>query len=80
MPHKRRFQNSMANSGVSADPHDPASIEGAIQEMEQMVDQRAGAYQSNPLIAPLIDTLKERYREGILEKAANARLSGDNAE
>lgn len=62
---------------VSFDPSDPASIEAAIQDVEKMVDERLGSYASNPIIAPLIDGMKERYREGILDRAAAARLEGD---
>ena len=62
---------------VSFDPNDPASIEAAIQDVERMIDDKLGRYASNPIIAPLIDGMKERYREGILDKAAAARLEGD---
>lgn len=59
---------------VSFQPNDPASIETAIRHVDDMIDQRLGAYASNPIIAPLIDAMKERYREGIIEEAATARL------
>lgn len=59
---------------VSFNPNDPASIEAAIQDVENIVDQRLGTYSSNPIIAPLIDAMKDSYRESILEKAAAARL------
>jgi len=59
---------------VSFDPHDPGSIEAAIQEIETIIDDRLGSYVSNPIIAPLIGQLKERYREGILDRAAAVRL------
>ncbi len=61
---------------VSFDPNDPASIEAAIQDVENIIDQRLGAYSNNPIIAPLIDEFKERYRGGILEEAAVARIEG----
>lgn len=62
---------------VNFDPNDPGSIEAAIRQVELMIDQRAGAYARNPIIAPLIEKLKEQYREGIIQKAAAARLEGD---
>lgn len=62
---------------VSFNPNDPASIEAAIQDIENIIDERLGAYSSNPIIAPLIDAMKDRYREGLLEKAATARLGGE---
>ncbi len=59
---------------VSFDPQDPASIEAAIQSVNQMVDQRAGQYASNPIIGPMLEEMKKVYRESIVEKAAAARL------
>lgn len=61
---------------VSFDPHDPASIEAAIQKMESLIDERLGPYASNPIVEPMIEGMKEQYREGILDKAASARLDG----
>lgn len=59
---------------VHFDPHDPSSIESAIQLVNQMVDQRTAQFTSNPIVAPLIDQMKEAYRESIITKAAAARL------
>jgi hypothetical protein len=56
---------------------DPASIESAIRQVEEMIDARVGQYSSNPFVAPLIEGAKEQYREAIIEKAAAARLEGD---
>lgn len=67
---------------VSFDPGDPASIEAAIQSVEAVIDERIGCYASNPIIAPLADEMKKKYREAIIDRAAEARLKGsdDNAE
>lgn len=65
---------------VNFNPHDPASIEAAIQSANQMIDQRVGQYASNAIIGPLIDQMKETYREGIIEKAAAARLESKQDE
>lgn len=62
---------------VSFDPSDPMSIEQAVKSVEAMIDTRLGNYSQNPIIGPLIDDMKEQYRAGILEKAAEARLKGD---
>lgn len=59
---------------VSFDPFDPASIEAAIQSVNQMVDQRGGRYASNPIMEPMIEQMKKVYRDRIVEKAAVARL------
>lgn len=64
---------------VSFDPEDPVSIEAAIQEVARLIDERLGSYASNPIIGPMVESLKEQYREGILEKAATARIEGDQA-
>lgn len=65
---------------VNFNPHDPASIEAAIQSVYQMVDERAGQYASNPIVGPLIEQMKEKYRENILQKASEARLKANEDE
>lgn len=59
---------------VNFDPHDPASIEAAIQSINHLVDERLGKYYSNPIIAPLAEQMKKMYRDQILKKGAEARL------
>lgn len=67
---------------VSFNPDDPASIEAAIQSVETIIDDRIGLFASNPIIAPLAEQMKEKYREAIIDRAAEARLKGsaDDAE
>lgn len=65
---------------VHFNPDDPASIDGAIKEMEGILDERIGRFASNPIVAPLIEGAKESYRQAILEKAAEARLENDDNE
>lgn len=60
---------------VSFDPSDPMSIETAIKHMEKLIDDRLGKFSNNAIIGPLIEGMKEQYRAGILEKAAEARLA-----
>ena len=62
---------------VKFNPHDPASIEAAIQQIESTVDERLGAYASNSITGPLAAAMKETYRQGIIDRAAAARLEGD---
>jgi len=45
-----------------------------------MIDERVGAYARNPIVAPLVEQLKEQYREGIIQKAAAARLGDDQGD
>ncbi len=62
---------------VKFNPHDPASIEAAIQSVNQMIDSRIEPYTDNPIVGPLAAQMKEIYRESILQKAAEARLRSD---
>jgi len=64
--------------GVNFNPHDPGSIEAAIVQMEAMIDERLGDYASNPIVVTMMDGMKERYREAIIERAAQARMEGDS--
>lgn len=59
---------------VSFDSHDPGSIEAAIQQVATLIDERVGSHASNPIIGPLAEEMKAQYREGIIERAAAARL------
>jgi len=61
---------------VKFNPQDPASIEAAIKQIESTIDDRLGAYASNPIIGPLAEQMKEKYRQEIIDRAAAARLSG----
>ena len=62
---------------LSFDPNDPASIEAAIQSMEAIIEERLGQYASNPIIAPLAENMKEKYRESITDHAAAARIQSE---
>jgi hypothetical protein len=64
---------------ASFDPNDPVSIENAIAEIGRLVDEKLGAYGSNPIVAEMAESMKESYRNGILVKATAARLEGDEA-
>lgn len=59
---------------VSFDPFDAESIEHAIVNMENLIDQKAQGYSANPMIAELVANVKENYRQQIIDKAAEARL------
>jgi hypothetical protein len=60
---------------ITFDPHDPGTIEIAIKRMESMIDERVGISASNPIVAPLVNGMKEQYRSAILERATEARLT-----
>lgn len=75
---ERAFQELDGELGsVTFDPHDPASIEHAVHEMTRMIDDRVGGYASNPIVGPLVDEMKVKYREAIVEKAATERLKSE---
>jgi len=59
---------------VNFDPHDPASIEAAIQSVNRMIDSRIEPHADNPIVGSLVEQIKESYRENILQRAAEARL------
>ncbi|WP_230149807.1 hypothetical protein [Pseudomonas brassicacearum] len=63
---------------INFDPFDPASIEHAIQEVSDTIDQRVGTYATNPFVVPLIEGMKENYRARIIEQAAEKRLTGES--
>ena len=65
---------------LTFDAHDPQSIENAIQEFNSAVDQKVAGYSQDELIAHVVEELKESGRATILERAAVARLEGDNDE
>ncbi len=58
---------------ASFDPNDPASIDDAIRSMERAIDQKVGAFKSNPMVAQLIPQMKAKYRDGIIARAESAR-------
>ena len=63
---------------VNFDHEDPGSIETAINEIVATIDERMSGYRNNPFVEPLIEQMKENYRQGIIEKASEARLKGIN--
>lgn len=64
---------------VKFDPEDPESIETAIQQVGAIVDERLGSYSSNPIVSSISASLKEKYREMILDRAAEARLEHNDS-
>ncbi len=66
---------------VNFDPKDPQSIEIAIKEMENNIDERAGSYsQSNDIVRNMIESFKEQGRQAILERAQSARVQSQSNE
>jgi hypothetical protein len=65
-------------TNVGFNPHDPQSIELAIQKMEAALDERVGEYSRNDLVQGIASEMKERYRQAILERAAAGRAEGES--
>jgi len=65
---------------VSFNPHDPESIELAIQKMYSAIDERVSSYSHNDMVVGIAEEMKEKYREAILERAATARMEQDGDE
>ena len=65
---------------ISFNPDDPESIEGAIRQTNEAIDSRVGPYASNPFVEPLIEQMKDHYRQAILDRAAEARLEDSDGD
>ena len=80
----REVQSALADldgdvAELTFDPHDPQSIELAIQQLFSAVDQRLSAYAQNQIVMGIGEEFKEAGRNAILERAAAARLApGDD--
>jgi len=62
---------------VRFDPNDPESIEAAMRQIDALIDERLGDYLNNPIVGPLAESMKEKYREAVLEEAQAKRLEGE---
>ncbi|MFV9095184.1 hypothetical protein [Klebsiella aerogenes] len=62
---------------VHFDPQDPASIENAIQKINQIVDERVSQYSSSSIIGPLAEQMKQAYRENLIQKATKFRIKNN---
>lgn len=79
------LQNFLSNldgelGSVRFDPHDPSSIESAIQSANRMIDDKAGAYVNSDLALSLLDNFKDSFRKSILKMAMEARLTREDEE
>ena len=62
---------------VQFDPNDPESIEAAMRQIDAIIDERLGDYLDNPIIGPLSERMKGKYKEAILEQAQAKRLEAE---
>jgi hypothetical protein len=61
------------------DRNSQASIDSAIREIEDAIDDKTRPYRGNPFVESVAKGLKAQYRAAILEQAAKSRVgSGDS--
>ena len=63
---------------LTLDPHDAQSIEQAIQKLYAAIDDKVASYAHNEMVDNIAKELKEAGRKQILERAAAARLEGED--
>lgn len=56
-------------------PEDPVSVEAAITQMEEAINEKLAPYGDNEIIEGIAEEMKEKYREQILETATQARIT-----
>ena len=62
---------------LTFNPHDPQSIEQAIQQLNVAVDEKIASYAHNEMVVSIAEEFKENGRNAILDRAAIARLGGE---
>lgn len=60
------------------DPHDPQSIDTAIQQLYSSIDKKLANYRGNDIVANIGRELKERGRQAIIDRATEARLAAES--
>jgi len=60
-------------SAVTYNPSDPSSAEAAVAHMERAIDAKMTRYHGNTIVDDLVRKMKDRYRQAIHERAAEAR-------
>ena len=59
------------------DPHDPQSIDTAIQQLYSAIDTKLASYRGNDIVTNIGRELKERGRQAIIDRATEARLTAE---
>nr|WP_297384071.1 hypothetical protein [uncultured Roseateles sp.] len=65
---------SLQTINVNFDPNDPASIDGAMKEMERQIDEKVAPWAGTPFVDSIVAQTKEQFTQMILDRAAEARL------
>lgn len=55
---------------VQFNPDDPESVERAVREIKQAVDQKASRYRSNPMVKVFAEEAKKAFEKRIRETKA----------
>lgn len=56
------------------DPLDPASVEAALAQVDQTIDEKIAPYHNNQIIKNLASQMKQKYQNQILDKVNGIRL------
>jgi ferredoxin-fold anticodon binding domain-containing protein len=62
---------------VKYNSNDPSSVEAAVIQIEQTINAKIAPYRGNKIVESLATQLKERYRQEIYDRAAEARAQGE---
>lgn len=54
------------------DPSNPASVQGAIRQMEAAIDSKTGPYRNNVMVMQVANGMKDAYREEIHKQVREA--------
>ena len=78
----KELENAVADldgaiARLTFNPHDPQSIEQAIQQLNAAVDEKIARYAHNEMIVNIAEKFKEKGRKAILDRAASTRLEGE---
>ncbi len=55
------------------DPDNPASVQGAVRQMESAIDSKTAPYRNNTMVMQIANGMKDAYRKAIHEKVREAR-------
>jgi hypothetical protein len=65
-------------AAVRFDPADPVSVEAAVAQVEDAIDAKIAPYRGNAMVENVAAQMKEKYREQILDRAAEAHSSPES--
>lgn len=71
---RRAFKNLDGQLGsLVLEANEPASVQAAINKMEAMIDSEVASYRGSRIVTGIASEMKEKYREMIIQAAAQHR-------